>query len=113
MNANNFLFKASHGKRTTLDKAYYNHINYILGSIDEEQEIRWETYNLVIFELIEQGNYDCVNEIKYRFTDGEDPNKVMLDIIEREVDNVTGLVWFLKRRIEEYMEEDYFKRFFI
>ena len=113
MDANNFLFKASHGKRTTLDKAYYNHINYILGTLDEEQENRWETYNLVILELVNQGNQDCFKEIKYRLTDGEDPNKVMLDIIEREVDNVTGLVWFLKRRIEEYVDDDYFKRFLL
>ena len=51
MNANNFLFKASHGKRTTLDKAYYNHINYILGSLDEEQENRWETYNWLYLDF--------------------------------------------------------------
>ncbi len=50
--------------------------------------------------------------MKYRLTDGEDPNKVILDIIEREVDEINGLIWILKRRIEDYIEDDYIKRFY-
>lgn len=113
MEANNFLLKASQGKRTTLDKAYCKHINTILETIDEEKECRWETYNLIIQELIEQGKRDYFEEIKYRLTDGEDPNKVILEVIARDSDSVSGLIWLLKRRLEEYLEDDFIKRFYI
>ena len=44
MEANDFLIKAGHGKKTTLDKAYHKHIHSILQTLDEEKENRWETY---------------------------------------------------------------------
>lgn len=111
MEANNFLFKAGQGKRTTLDKAYTKHINNIIETLDEEKEGRWETYNIIISELIKEGNTHCLEEIKYRLSDGEDPNKVILDIIDRDVDNMNGLIWVLKKRVEDYVDEDYFKKF--
>ena len=112
MEANNFLIKAGQGKKTTLDKAYYKHINWVIETLDEEKEARWETYNIIIQELIDGGRGKDFEEIKYRITDGEDPNKVMLDIIERDIDGVSSLIWFLKRRIEEYLEDDYIKGFY-
>ena len=51
-------------------------------------------------------------EIKYRITDGEDPNIILLEIINRESETEDGLIWFLKRRVEEYIDEDFFNRFF-
>ena len=36
----------------------------------------------------------------------------MLDIIERYAENMGGLTWLLKRRLEDFLEEDYFKKFF-
>lgn len=112
MEANRFLFKASQVKKTALDKAYCKHINKVIETLDEEQEGRWETYNIIMQELINEGKGDYFPEIKYRLTDGENPNQVMLDIINREVDEVNGLIWFLKRRIEEYLEDDYLRRFY-
>ena len=112
MEANNFLLKAGQGKKTALDKAYHKHISCILETLDEEKEGRWETYNLIIQELINQGKGDYFREIKYRLTDGEDPNTVILDIIERELDEVNGLIWFLKKRVEEYLEDDFIRRFY-
>ena len=109
MEANNILLKS--GNRTNLDKAYNKHIVSIMETLDEEKQARWETYNLVVEILTDSTKKDYMKEIKYRLTDGEDPNNVMLDIIDREIDNVDGLVWFLKRRIEEYIDEDYFNRF--
>jgi hypothetical protein len=112
MEANNFFIKAGQGKNSTLDKAYYRHINNLIETLDEEKEGRWETYNMIIQELINEGKSYYFNEIKYRLTDGEDPNTVMLDIIERDGETVSGLIWFLKRRIEEYLEDDYLRRFY-
>jgi len=113
MEAKNILFNYTNSKRTSLDKAYNKHMLSIMESLDEEKQARWETYNLIVEVLTESTNIDYIKEIKYRLTDGEDPNKVMLDIIERENDNIDGLAWFLKRRIEEYIDEDFFNRFFI
>ena len=111
MEANNFFIKAGQGKKTTLDKAYSKHISTIIETLDEEKESRWETYNIIIQELINEGKGKDFEEIKYRITDGEDPNKVMLDIIERDIDSVNEIIWFLKRRIEEYLEDDYLRAF--
>ena len=113
MEANNFILRARQGKYSMLDKEYYRHINTILETIDEEQEIRWETYNLIIEELINLNHWDYFEEIKYRITDGENPNEVILEIIERDVNEVSGLIWALKKRLEEYIDEDFFKRFMI
>jgi hypothetical protein len=112
MEANKFLFRAAQGKRTALDIAYTKHITNIIETLDEEQEERWETYNIIIEALIEDGKGNYFKEIKYRLTDGENPNEVILDIIERQNDDISGLIWYLKKRVEEYAEIDYLKRFY-
>lgn len=112
MKTKQFLLTDNHGYRTTLDKAYNKHMNTVLNSFNEEQETRWETYNLIMNELISQDNR-YIKEVKYRLSDGENPNHLFLDIINRDTDNVNSLVWFLKRRLEEYIEDDIFNRFFI
>jgi hypothetical protein len=83
----------------------------MLNELDEDKQARWETYDLIISDFMENGKEWAFEEIKYRITDGEDPNKVILDIIERDSDNIDSLSWFLKRRIEEYIEDDFFSRF--
>jgi hypothetical protein len=85
----------------------------VLQTLDEELEFRWETYNLIIMQLVKQGKINYFKEMKYRLTDGEDPNEIILDILEREVDDMDGLIWFLKRRVEEYIEEDFFNKFLL
>jgi len=112
MEARNFIFKAGQGNTTTLDRAYLHHIIHLLNSFDEEKEERWEVYNVITRELVKEGRGDYYTEIKYRITDGEDPNNVILDIIERDISEVNELVWNLKQKIEEYIEEDFFKRFY-
>jgi hypothetical protein len=63
--------------------------------------------------LVRQGKGNYLKEIKYRLSDGENPNEVILNIIERESENVDSLTWFFKRRVEEYLEDDYFRRFYL
>lgn len=112
MRANNFILKAGQGKNTRLDKAYQKLIIDIKGNLDEEKEERWETYNLIIEDLINTGKIEVFQEIKYRLTDNEDPNKVMLNIIDRYEDSERdNLYHILRGRIEEYIEEDFLKRF--
>ena len=114
MESNNFLlFQASQGKKTTLDKAYKKHIVNVLNSFDEEEESRWETYNVIVSSLVKDHKDNIINEIKYRLTDGENVNEILLSIIDRDVLEVDGLVWLLKRRIEDYIEDDFLKRFYL
>lgn len=111
MDTNIFLLKPSNSKKSTLDKAYYKHINNILSTLNEEDEGRWEIYSVIIQQLVGQGKEDYFKEIKYRLTDGEDPNSVILDVINRESEDMDSLTWFFKKKIEEYVEDDYLKRF--
>lgn len=112
MKANRPKTNASQGKNSTLDRAYNRHINKLFNELDEEKQERWETYNIIIQELVKEGKLDTFSEIKYRVTDGEDPNSVILDVIERYGDEMNTVVWFLKRRIEEYKEDDYLRSFY-
>lgn len=113
MDSNNLLFKASKVKKTVLDKEYNRHINNIISTLDEENESRWETYNLIIDSLTHNDYNEYINEVKYRLTDGENPNEIMLDIIERNSLDLDDLIWLLRKRIEEYIEEDFIKKFYI
>lgn len=112
MGTNILLLTTGHGKKSTLDKAYNQHLTNILNTLDEELQTRWETYSFIVEKLLEDGKSNYLKEIKYRLTDGENPNEIILDILEREADNMDGLTWMLKRRIEEFLEEDFFKRFY-
>lgn len=108
-----FIVKKGVGKNTTLDKEYSKLINQVILTKDEEKETRWETYNLMIKEFfnIDDGKY--FQEIRYRLTDGEDPNQVFLEIISRyNAGELTYLIWFLKKKVEEYVEDDFIKRFY-
>lgn len=113
MECYNLLVKMGVGKKTTLNREYARLINEITLTNDDERDERWETYDLIIGELfnIDEGKY--FEEIKYRLTDNENPDNILLDIVSRYAsDEMTYLLWHLKGRVEEYAEEDFFKRFF-
>jgi hypothetical protein len=105
------LNQSNKKNRTFLDKAYNTYISNILDTIDEDKAGRWEIYELIIEEIKKDTKRDYINEVKYRFSDGENHNEVMLEIINRESENINDLVWFLKKRIEEFIDEDYFNEF--
>ena len=107
-----FIVKSGSGKNSNLDKAYSKLINNVLVEMNEEMEERWETYNLIIKEFFTIDNGKYFEEIKYRLTDGEDPNDVILDIASRyEPEELNFLVSFLLKKVEEFVEEDFFKKF--
>lgn len=112
MGTNILLLKSGRTKKSILDNAYNQHLENILKTIDDEEESKWETYSFIIEELVNQGKKTYLEEIKYRLSDGENPNEVILDILERESDDIDDLLWFFKRRIEEYLEDDFYKRFY-
>jgi hypothetical protein len=96
-------------KTPVLDKIYSRYINNISHNLSEEDEARWELYSIIIQELYNTNNDTFINEIKYRITDGENPNKVFLSVLQKM--NSESL-WFIKKRLEEFDDEDFFKMFF-
>lgn len=111
MGPNIFLLNTGYNTKTTLDKAYSRHVNSILETLTEDQETRWEIYSIIIQQWIQQGKAEYYKELKYRLTDGENPNEILLDLINREGDDVDNLIWSLKKRVEDYLDEDILKRF--
>lgn len=100
--------KISSGRFNKLDKLYRDFITISLNKFDEESITRWEVYNAIISELVELGEYKLFEEIQYRFTDGENPNLVMMDIVNKLSDE-SYLIWLLKANIESFIEEDFKK----
>lgn len=94
----NFIIQTGKGKRSLLDKQY----GYHLSSLTPEQLEELEVLNVVVKELLESGEWKKFDEFKYRVTDGESPNKVMLDILHRcEPCDLSNLTWQIKRQLEE------------
>lgn len=112
MKADNFLITSNNRNKTSLDNAYNKHINKIITTFNDDLEERWEMYLLVLRELNSSNGLDYHTEFKYRVTDGENPNTIILSIINNEIIEVNGLIWLLKRRIEEYLDEDYYNKFY-
>lgn len=94
-----------------LDRIFGNLVRNTLLTISEEHEERWETYDLILNELKEESNYTLYNEIKYRLTDGENPNHVFRSVVVRG-DYLSTLIPLLKSRIDDYIEEDSYDRFY-
>jgi len=113
MEISDFVLSKDNKKNSVLDKEYKRLLNNVIQTSDEELETRWATYNLIIKELIRLHDCEYFEEIKYRFTDGENPNQVLIDIISRyNQDELSYLITFLMKRVEEYLESDFFRRFY-
>lgn len=105
----NFTIKAGIGKYSGLDKEYKKSLNKTMTNISEDKLHRWETYNLIMDELIKNGMVNLFEEFKYRFTDGENPNDIILNILSR-VENTDGFLWLMKKRIKEFKNEDFHEK---
>jgi len=111
MKAFDFTIRTGSGGYTKLDKEYNKYLINIMMNIPEEKYCRWETYNLIMEQLINENKDNDFEEVKYRLTDGEDPNHVMLDVIDRDK-NECGLIWLMRKRILEYIDDDFFNEFY-
>jgi len=108
----NHVFKDGSGRHSNLDKEYNKFLDNTLKSIDNDEILhRWDTYNLIMEELVNLGEIDLFNEIKYRLTDGEDPNLVIISILDK-FQNDSGFLWLIRKTIENYIEEDFENQFY-
>jgi len=48
-----------------------------------DEKRRWDLYHNIIEELMVLGDYNNVNEIKYRITDGEEPTMVLTEKVSK------------------------------
>lgn len=113
MSKYNNIEKMRTGKSTMLNREYTKLVNNLSNNDDEENETRWEVYNVIIGEFFQLDGGRYVDEIKYRFTDGEDINNILSDIISRYgTDEISHFLWQMKKRLDDFIEEDFFKRFY-
>tara|TARA_R110000772_G_scaffold17946_1_gene49756 strand:+ start:9770 stop:10105 length:336 start_codon:yes stop_codon:yes gene_type:complete len=106
-----YTIKNGHGSYSSLDKEYKRFIKDEINGLDDTDTNRWDIYNIIMDDLIELGLHNVFAEVKYRITDGEEPNAIMLEVLSRK-DYKSELSWFLKNRVKFYIEEDYYSSFF-
>tara|TARA_R100000988_G_C3986912_1_gene160310 strand:+ start:834 stop:1175 length:342 start_codon:yes stop_codon:yes gene_type:complete len=109
----NYTINSGSGRYTNLDKEYNKFLEKTLRNIKDDDDVihKWDTYNLIMTELLQLGKHKLFNEIKYRLTDGENPNEVMIDILDRD-NNLSGFLWLVRKRIEEYINDDFENKFY-
>jgi len=71
------------GKQTNLEKQFSKIAVDGLSSTDDVISYKWSVYNSIMADLEDQRDFTSIKEIEYRVTDGEDPDKVFLDILKR------------------------------
>jgi len=106
----NFKIKTGSGKYSKLDKLYQKYLLNNVNLLDSDISHRFEIYDVIINELVKMGNIISFNEVKYRLTDGEDPNIVMLDIVKK-YEEQNGMIWILGREIKNFIDEDTYSKF--
>jgi hypothetical protein len=110
MSLNDFII--DHGSKKKdgyLDTAYRRFVFNKINSIDETKLERWEVYNMIANELVGHGYIIEFDELRYRITDNENPNDVIIDIL----DNIecTTLLRTLYGMVEMYIGEDFHSEF--
>lgn len=97
--------ESSQGVYNLLDKEFKNFFNELKSNSRTELDLeKCEIYDMIMTTLANEKEYTLEKEAKYRITDNEDPDVVMLDIIKRR-DVLRSLLWMLESRLEQYLEE--------
>ena len=112
MKSFNHPIKGGFGRCLNLDKEYNRYLEKTLKKIQDDDMLhRWDIYNLIMEELIELNKLDLFDEVRYRITDDEDPNEVMMDVLNK-AEVLSGLLWLIKKRIKFFIDEDFENRFY-
>tara|TARA_Y100001937_G_C7131880_1_gene337927 strand:- start:683 stop:1021 length:339 start_codon:yes stop_codon:yes gene_type:complete len=108
----NYSIKGGSGRCLNLDKEFNKFLENTLKNTQDENILhRWDTYNLIMVELVNADRLDLFDEARYRLTDDEDPNEVMIDVLNKS-EVLTGFLWLIKKRINEFIDEDFENRFY-
>jgi len=110
MDIKNFIIGNGSPNKNKLDSDYKNFILNTINNCEDAQFERWENYNSVIDEIVKLGYNSEFEEIKYRITDGENPNEVLLSIFGRI--ELSPILMFYSKLLEDYLESDRYSKFF-
>jgi hypothetical protein len=92
-------------KISKLDKEFIRKIQTLKDLLPEaEFNDRFDTYELISVQMMELSCEHLFDEIKYRVTDGENINDVLIEILTKLDDREHP--WFLKKELISYSEED-------
>ena len=111
MRLENFIIESGNSDDKTLNRSYKKFLIKVINNADDDLLERWETYNMIMEELVHLSYYDTFNEIKYRVTDGEDVNQVVLDVLSNI--EKSNMLHFMQRNVERFIEDDRYSRFFL
>ena len=112
MKSFNHPIKGGFGRCLNLDKEYNRYLEKTINKIQDDDILyRWDIYNLIMEELIELDKLDLFDEVRYRITDDEDPNYVMIDVLDK-AEVLSGFLWLIKKRIKFFIDEDFENRFY-
>lgn len=112
MKSFNHPIKGGFGRCLKLDKEYNRYLEKELNKIQNDDILhRWDIYNLIMEKLIDLNKLDLFDEVRYRITDEEDPNYVMLDVLNKS-EVLSGFLWLVKKRIKFFIDEDFENRFY-
>ena len=112
MKSFNHPIKGGFGRCLNLDKEYNRYLEKTINKIQDDDILyRWDIYNLIMEELIELDKLDLFDEVRYRITDDEDPNHVMIDVLDK-AEVLSGFLWLIKKRIKFFIDEDFENRFY-
>lgn len=93
-------------KVNILDKEYDKVLFLLKNNLGELADDRFDIYLVIIDELKKNNKF---SEFKYRLTDGEEINQLILDIINENKNN--DVLWFLKDKVKNFLDEDFIKKF--
>jgi len=88
MNEVNFNEKINIVGNNILNKVYAQLVRESRNdNYTEDNEIKWETYGLIMSELKDECNYNTYDEIKYRITDNENDIKIFKGVLSNKLKN--------------------------
>ncbi len=93
--------------KTILDKKFHSFIKNNMNDIKIE---RVSVYETIISELLWLDKIELINEIKYRVTENEDPNDVLIDTLEN--DEVCYVMNAYINQLKDFRNEDIMDRFY-
>jgi hypothetical protein len=93
------------GKQTNLEKQFSKLMVNKITDENDDIVLAWSTFNVIIIEL-EKIDEILVKEAEYRISDGENPVKVLLSIIDK-VNKPSNELIRLKHKISDWVLEPY------
>jgi len=111
MSLNDFIIDHGYSDNRYLNTAYKRFLQREVNTLIDESKIeRWEIYNMIADELVKFGYLTEFEELKYRLTELENPNDVILDILSY-INEPPTIFMTLYHMIEQYADEDFYSKF--